>query len=279
MITSAELHRAAEEEGLRFDQVEKDYVLLWILRGLSLQNLPTKGWVFKGGTCLRHCYYKGYRFSEDLDFTCNPDLGGLEAAQEILNQTASRIQESSGIRIRTKEPRTIPGDFQVEIPLELEYSRGGMRSRGLPTVKIHLTFDEPLLTKAVTSVVTPRYSDLGEFTIASYSKTKIVAEKMRALLQQQQKWPRPRDLYDLWFMVCRLKEKFEPGEVVEIFNKKCQVRKIEPDLSGLTSDHLREWNTDAWENQMKPLMKNVPDFHQVWEEWVNCCRSLFNGTN
>ena len=99
MITSAELHRTAEEEGLRFDQVEKDYVLLWVLRGLSLQNLPANGWVFKGGTCLRHCYYKGYRFSEDLDFTCNPDLGGLEATQEILNQTASRIQESSGIRM------------------------------------------------------------------------------------------------------------------------------------------------------------------------------------
>jgi len=46
VITSAELHRTAEEEGLRFDQVEKDYVLLWILRGLSLQNLQAKGWVF-----------------------------------------------------------------------------------------------------------------------------------------------------------------------------------------------------------------------------------------
>ncbi len=255
MITSAELHRTAEDEGLRFDQVEKDYVLLWLLRGLSLQNLPAKGWVFKGGTCLRHCYYTGYRFSEDLDFSSNPDLGGLETAQEILNNTASRMQESSGIRIRTKEPRTIPGDFQVEFPLE--YSRGGMRSRGLPTVKIHLTFDEPLLTKAVTSVVTPRYSDLGEFTIASYSKTEIVAEKMRALLQQQQKWPRPRDLYDLWFMVCHSKEKFEAGQLEELFTKKCEVR----------------------ENQMKPLMKSVPDFEEVWREWVDYCQILFKASN
>ena len=273
MITSAELHHAAEEEGLRFDQVEKDYVLLWILRGLSLQNLPAQGWVFKGGTCLRHCYYKGYRFSEDLDFTCDPDRGGLEAAQEILNLTATRIQESSGIRIRTKVPRTIPGDFQVEIPLE--YSRGGMRSRGLPTAKIHLTFDEPLLAKAVTSVVTPRYSDLGEFTIASYSKTEIVAEKMRALLQQQKKWPRPRDLYDLWFIVCHSKEKVEPEQLEDLFAKKCHLRKIEPDVSGLTSDNLKEWNKEAWENQMKPLMKSAPDLEQVWQAWVGHCRKLF----
>jgi len=277
VITSAELHQTAEDEGLRFDQVEKDYVLLWVLRGLSLQNLPAKGWVFKGGTSLRHCYYPAYRFSEDLDFTCNPDLGGLEAAQEILNNTASRVQESSGIRIRTKEPRTIPGDFQVEIPLE--YSRGGMRSRGLPTVKIHLTIDEPLLTKGVTTVVTPRYSDLGEFTITSYSKAEIVAEKMRTLVQQQQKWPRTRDLYDLWFMVCHSKEKFEAGQLEELFTKKCEVRRIEPDLSRLTSENLKEWNKDAWENQMKPLMKSVPDFEQVWQAWVDCCQRIFKASD
>jgi hypothetical protein len=80
-------------------------------------------------------------------------------------------------------------------------------------------------------------------------------------------------------MVCHSKEKFEAGQLEELLTKKCNLRKIEPDVSGLTSDNLKEWNTDAWENQMKPVMKSVPDFHQVWEEWVNCCRSLFNGAN
>ena len=80
-------------------------------------------------------------------------------------------------------------------------------------------------------------------------------------------------------MICRSKEKFEPAELAEIFRRKCEARKIEPDLSGLTSDNLKEWNTAAWENQMKPLMKNVPDFLKVWEEWVSGCRSLFDRTN
>lgn len=31
--------------------------------------------IFKGGTCLRKCYFEDYRFSEDLDFTAiNPDF-------------------------------------------------------------------------------------------------------------------------------------------------------------------------------------------------------------
>ena len=276
MITSAELHRAAAAEGLRFDQVEKDYVILWILQGLSQSESSAKGWVFKGGTCLRHCYYQGYRFSEDIDFTCRPESGGLEATEEALRRVAVWVQENSGIRMAAKKPRTIPGDFQMEIPVE--YNRGGARTRGLPAVEVHLTFDEPLLTDAASCNVRPHYSDLSEFQITAYSKKEIVAEKMRALLQQQKKWPRPRDLYDLWFILCRSEEKVEPGQLEKLFVEKCQVRKIEPDLSGLTSENLKEWNREAWENQMKPLMKTVPDFEEVWRAWVTCCQKRFGRT-
>ncbi|MFZ2399395.1 MAG: hypothetical protein WAW31_12130 [Smithella sp.] len=46
-----------------------------------------------------------------------------------------------------RDPLTAPGDFQIEIPME--YNRGGARRQGLPQVKVHLTFDEPILDKAV----------------------------------------------------------------------------------------------------------------------------------
>jgi len=62
MITTAQLHYLAEKEGLRFDQAEKDYIILWLLSGLAHSGAKKHGWVFKGGTCLRHCYYEGYRF-------------------------------------------------------------------------------------------------------------------------------------------------------------------------------------------------------------------------
>lgn len=47
MITAVELHRAAEKEGLRFDQVEKDYVILWILSSLAGVLGAESRWVFK----------------------------------------------------------------------------------------------------------------------------------------------------------------------------------------------------------------------------------------
>jgi len=32
--STAEMHRVADLQGLRFDQTEKDYIILWILSGL-----------------------------------------------------------------------------------------------------------------------------------------------------------------------------------------------------------------------------------------------------
>ena len=80
MITTAELHRVAEKEGIRFDQAEKDYVILWLMSGLAHSGAKDYSWVLKGGTCLRHCYYRGYRFSEDIDFSCRHSGDNLEAS-------------------------------------------------------------------------------------------------------------------------------------------------------------------------------------------------------
>jgi predicted nucleotidyltransferase component of viral defense system len=273
MITKAELHRAASIEGIRFDQVEKDYVILWILYALSQKHFSPKGWFFKGGTCLRHCYYPAYRFSEDIDFSCHPDVCDLDTAQTLINRIAVWTYERSGIFVTNKTPRTIPGDFQVEIPIE--FSRGGTRKQKLPSVKIHLTFDEPILTEVTIRAVKPRYSDLSDFEMPCYSKEEIIAEKMRALLQQQMKWPRPRDLYDLWFILCLSGERFQPENLRDLFMQKCSARQIQPDARGLISENLRNWNKDAWENILGPLMKTVPNFGEVWTELVLALQKIF----
>lgn len=265
MITSAELHRIAEKEGLRFDQAEKDYVILWVLRGLVHSGITKHGWIFKGGTCLRHCYYEGYRFSEDIDFSCMPGGDNLDTSLRLLQKTVNLIQSESGIRITIKEPLTIPGDFQIEIPLE--YSRGGARRQGLPQVKVHLTFDEPILDTPIVCSIKSQYSDLSTLNVHSYTKKEIVAEKLRSLLQQQNKWPRPRDLYDLWHMLCRAGEHFTWPELFSMFQEKCRVREINPDISGLTSANLKDWNSKAWRDRLGPMLKELPDFEIVWKEW------------
>jgi predicted nucleotidyltransferase component of viral defense system len=276
MITTAELHRVVEQEGLRFDQIEKDYVILWLLSGLAHSGAKEHGWVFKGGTCLRHCYYEGYRFSEDIDFSCRLGGNNLEASLRLLDTVAAWVLRESGIRLSLREPLTVPGDFQIEIPVE--YNRGGTRRQGLPQVKVHLTFDEPVLDEAVVCSVKALYSDLSAFSIPAYSKKEILAEKMRSLLQQQKKWPRPRDLYDLWYILCKSGECFSWKELKLLFDEKCRIRGVQPNIMGLTSDTLREWNEEAWLDRLGPMLKDVPDFDRLWKEWVKTFHGLVEDT-
>ena len=67
MIPQAEVLALRAEWGLRDDVIEKDYVLGWLLAAIASEPRLADSWVFKGGTCLRKCYYETYRFSEDLD--------------------------------------------------------------------------------------------------------------------------------------------------------------------------------------------------------------------
>ncbi len=69
MIARREILDVAAALDLRPQVVEKDYVLGWVLAGIYRQKALSNSWVFKGGTCLKKCFFETYRFSEDLDFT------------------------------------------------------------------------------------------------------------------------------------------------------------------------------------------------------------------
>ncbi|HEY5342284.1 MAG TPA: nucleotidyl transferase AbiEii/AbiGii toxin family protein [Solirubrobacteraceae bacterium] len=69
MISKQELLQLRTEWQLDIGVIEKDYVLGWVLAAIAAEPALAEHWIFKGGTCLRKCYYETYRFSEDLDFT------------------------------------------------------------------------------------------------------------------------------------------------------------------------------------------------------------------
>ncbi len=69
MIDRREILEAASSFSLLPSIVEKDYILGWMLAGINAHEELSESWIFKGGTCLKKCYFETYRFSEDLDFT------------------------------------------------------------------------------------------------------------------------------------------------------------------------------------------------------------------
>ena len=69
MIEPKEIHKIASANRVNDRQIEKDYVLSWVLFAISKNKILNKASMFKGGTVLKKAYFEDYRFSEDLDFT------------------------------------------------------------------------------------------------------------------------------------------------------------------------------------------------------------------
>jgi hypothetical protein len=62
MIKKEELTKLQKRTGLLLSTIEKDYVLgLLIWSFTQNRNLSTQ-WIFKGGTCLKKCYFKDYLY-------------------------------------------------------------------------------------------------------------------------------------------------------------------------------------------------------------------------
>ena len=73
MLLKSRLQEQKEKTKAPWDKIEQDYVLSWILEGIALVPELNQNLVFKGGTCLKKCYFGDYRFSEDLDFSAKDD--------------------------------------------------------------------------------------------------------------------------------------------------------------------------------------------------------------
>ena len=73
MIKPGEIQQRAREDGVRDHQIEKDYILSWILKGIAQNESLSKLLVLKGGTVLKKFYFENYLYSEDLDFTLLDD--------------------------------------------------------------------------------------------------------------------------------------------------------------------------------------------------------------
>lgn len=140
------LDRAAEWQ-LRPEIVERDYVLGWLLAGLA--ELPFRDqWVFKGGTCIKKCYFETYRFSEDLDFSLRPDAAYTqEEIVQNLQDLTSRAAELSGlefppdlITVKARRNQQMQDTFEGRVSY-----RGPLVYPGTPKILFDLTRHEPLL--------------------------------------------------------------------------------------------------------------------------------------
>lgn len=267
MIPAREVLQLRSEWSLDANVIEKDYVLGWLLAGIGNDPLLAQTWVFKGGTCLRKCYYETYRFSEDLDFTVVK--GGPEAPEDLIpifRAIGDWIREESGLELvvgddafrRRQNLRSNP-TTQGRISY-----RGPNQPRELPKVRLDVTSDEMLVEAVQQRPVGHQYSDapLPGKGVVCYSLTELFGEKLRALSHRC----RPRDLYDVVHMHRHPDLIGRAPEVAAVLARKCAHVGIDvPTAEAIRSSPYREEVEQEWENMLgHQLPKPLPPFAEFW---------------
>ena len=161
MIGEAELRRRAARWGVDPMVVDLDHALGWFIAALAQTKDRELQWCFKGGPCLRKCYFSGYRFSEDLDFTAVTAL----ASEQVLGWVgqASRWAERAGSpSYRASEPRleVVKDEYGDETYQIRVYYRGALAWGGPPrAIPVDITRDERIVQPCTGREVIHPYSD------------------------------------------------------------------------------------------------------------------------
>lgn len=201
MISEAELRRHAVGTGVDTMVQNLDYGLGWFLAGLFTQTPATQYLVFKGGTCLRKCYFANYRFSEDLDFTLSR-AWPLEALAEALERVRAWSLDADGPDFGAAPVRleVVNDEYGLESYQARVYYRGPLRWAGPPrAIQLDVSRGEPLLFPVTTRALRHPYSDAGQLppaAIPCYDLAEMLTEKLRAV-SGQRRFAISRDIYDI----------------------------------------------------------------------------------
>lgn len=208
MILKREIENQAEKNLVTKSTIDKDWVLGHFIDAIFSIAVCQKNLIFKGGTCLRKCYFPEYRFSEDLDFTCTNQE--FELDKKLLNEITQLITERTGIPLHIHEISKLQFEDKLTGYKAMVKFWGADHPRNqtpppperwTTSVKIEIILYEKMIFPVETLEVHHSYTDSlsqNQVLVPCYSINEVLAEKLRALIQRS--YTAPRDFYDIWYL-------------------------------------------------------------------------------
>jgi uncharacterized protein len=266
MIKPGEIQKYATKSKVKDGQIEKDYVLSWILYGISQNKFLSENLIFKGGTVLKKVYFEDYRFSEDLDFTLKDNNISNEQIFQAFNSLIAFVKDEANIQL-ARNPETEFDSGNVNFYISYGGPLGG--AFGKKDLKIDITRNEILCFDVVPHDIYRSYSDLdSRFQVKCYSKQEVLAEKMRSLMERTQ----PRDIYDLWYLLEI--DGLNISEIRNEFRKKVEHKGLNPDdfISKVTEKESKY--KSMWEKYLSNQIHDLPEFDCVFRDLMKHLRQL-----
>jgi predicted nucleotidyltransferase component of viral defense system len=234
MIRKREIEQKAEMQQVPKSTIDKDWVLGHFIDAIYSIPECSSALVFKGGTCLRKCYFQEYRFSEDLDFTSiNP---AFVLDRKLLKQITDLITSRTEVPLFIQEITELRFNNQLTGYKAIVKFWGADHSynqapptpdRWSTSIKIEIILYELMVFPTEERAVFHPYSDAlsaSPLTIPCYSLREVLAEKLRALIQRS--YTAPRDFYDIWYLANN-QIAIDWKEIKEAFHIKMKFKNLE----------------------------------------------------
>ena len=269
MISEAEIRRISAATRVDPMVVDLDYSLGWFLLGMRKTSTSLGGLLFKGGTCLRKCYFHDYRFSEDLDFTATKYLSPADI-EVWVKKSVDWVSNYDGpdFHVQPIHFEVVDDEYGNESYQARIYYRGPLRWGGSPrTVKLDITRAEVILLPVNEKQIIHSYSDQASFAdinLPCYSLEEVIAEKIRAV-GGQRRFAVSRDLYDIYNLIST---GIDVNAVKQILPRKFEIKGLTMKGIDVNNIKLRRSAFELdWERRLGYLVtKDNLEFETVWQQ-------------
>ena len=285
MILKKEIENEAESQRVLKTTVDKDWVLGHFIDGVYAIPEFKDTLIFKGGTCLRKCYFPNYRFSEDLDFTCiNPKF---ELTKKTLNQLVQAITDRTEIPLHIEELKPLKHKDKLTGYKAIikfwgaDHPRNQApppQERWTTSIKIEIILYELMVFPIENREVHHPYSDQlsrSSLKVPCYTIHEVLSEKFRALIQRS--YTAPRDFYDIWYIANNVNA-IEWGKVKEAFYEKMKYKDIEfLGVEQMINEENDKRLKAAWKNSLGHQIPEVqlPEYEVVKQELGELLNEIF----
>lgn len=258
MINKGEVNKIARQHQIGDAQIEKDYVITWVLCVISQNELLKNALAFKGGTVLKKAYFSDYRFSEDLDFTLlNEDLSN-EQIISVFNEALEFAQDETGMTLKINTEKDKEHKETNSIKFFIDYVGPLQGAFGSRDLKVDITRKEILEFELEERPIFSEYSDLDKkFQVKCYTLSEVLIEKMAALMGRTI----PRDIYDLWYLL-EIDGIDIDGHVHE-FERKAKNKGQKPELFKEKLRKKEEIYKRDWNRSLEKQVRELRPFEEI----------------
>lgn len=272
MILRREVEKIAQQKQISKMVIDKDWVLGHFIDAIFSIPKCRNNLIFKGGTCLRKCYFKDYRFSEDLDFTATDPEFILD--KNLLDKIKNLVIDRTEIPLHIHELKELNfKDTLTGYSATIKYW-GADHSRNQPppppkrwqsSIKLEIILYEKMIFPSELKPIHHEYSDElsdSSITIPCYSIEEVLAEKLRSIIQRS--YTAPRDFYDIWFLSRNVRD-LEWSKIIDAFHEKMKFKGLAFEgIDQLINNENDKRLLGAWENSLgHQVLGKLPDYYAV----------------